>query len=269
MTANSEFDSWSAGQSYEHYMGRWSRKVAAEFLRWLSPPADADWLEIGCGTGALTKAILNSAAPSSILATDQSSDFVAHAKSSTHDSRTEFKVAKAQELPCPDSSIDIVTSALVLNFIPDKRTALEEMLRVLRPDGLLSFYVWDYPGGGMEFIDAFWKAAAEVDPAAAELDESARFPFCTKAGLGQLCTDVGLRDVDISAIETETEFPDFEAFWHPFTLGAGPAPGYCMSLPEIDRIKLKDHLATTLGTDGPIVLKARAWGVKAPKCAMT
>ncbi|MEL6960398.1 MAG: class I SAM-dependent methyltransferase [Pseudomonadota bacterium] len=265
MTENSEFDSWSAGQSYEHYMGRWSRKVAAVFLKWLSPPADADWLEIGCGTGALTNAILTSAAPSSILATDQSPEFVAHAKNSTQDSRADFKVAKAQELPRPDSSTDIVVSALVLNFIPDKRSALEEMLRVLRPGGLLSFYVWDYPGGGMGFIDAFWKAAAEVDPEAAELDESARFPFCTKEGLTQMCADVSLENVEISAIETETEFPDFEAFWHPFTLGAGPAPGYCMSLSENDRIKLKNRLAANLGTDGPVVLKARAWGVKAPK----
>ncbi len=269
MSANSEFDSWSAGQNYEHYMGRWSRKVAAEFLQWLSAPAEADWLEIGCGTGALTNAILTSAAPSSILAIDQSPDFIAHAKASTYDSRADFKVATAHELPLPDSSTDVVTSALVLNFVPDKQLALREMLRVLRPGGLLSFYVWDYPGGGMGFIDVFWKAAAEVDPGAAELDENARFPFCTKVGLGQLCADVGLENVDISAIETETVFADFDAFWHPFTLGAGPAPGYCMSLPESDRLKLKDRLAANLGTDGPVVLKARAWGVKAPKIAMT
>lgn len=268
MSTNAEFDSWSAGQSYDHYMGRWSRKVAAEFLTWLSPRSNVDWLEIGCGTGALTNAILSSASPSSILATDQSPDFIAHAKASTDNKRADFKVAKAEKLPSADRSVDIVTSALVLNFIPDRESALKEMMRVLRPDGLLSFYVWDYPGGGMGFIDAFWKAAAEVDPAAADLNESARFPFCTEAGLEQLCADVGFENSKIAAIEVETEFPNFEAFWHPFTLGAGPAPGYCMSLPEDNRVKLKTRLAANLATDGPVVLKARAWGVKVPLTAL-
>ena len=72
-----EFDAWSAGQSYKHYMGRWSRSIAAKFINWVDPPADADWLEIGCGTEALNQAILSRARPRSILSTDRSADFVA------------------------------------------------------------------------------------------------------------------------------------------------------------------------------------------------
>lgn len=265
MATQTEFDAWSVGQSYEHYMGRWSRRVAAEFLRWLDTSADRDWLEVGCGTGALTQTILSLAAPKSVLATDQSADFVTHAEAETPDDRVTFRVADAMRLPCADASVDIVTSALVLNFIPDKLAALAEMCRVLRPGGLLSFYVWDYPGGGMGFIDAFWQAAAEIDPKAAELDEGRRFPFCTRDGLAQLCDQAGITGATVAPIQTETRFPDFDAFWHPFTLGAGPAPGYCKSLPENQRIALKRHLASKLGTDGPIILPARAWAVRAPR----
>jgi SAM-dependent methyltransferase len=263
MTKGAEFDAWSAGQSYEHYMGRWSRKIAVDFLQWLEPPKNADWLEIGCGTGALTDAILTSCLPRTMTATDQSSDFVDHARKAIVDPRVSFATADALTLPARDATIDVVTSALVLNFIPDRVAALGEMRRVLRPGGLLSFYVWDYPGGGMEFIDTFWKAAASLDKAAADLDEGKRFPFCTLAGLWALCRDAGIADATIEAIEVTTEFPDFEAFWHPFTLGAGPAPGYCRSLGEDRREQLKQTLSATLGSSGPIKLPARAWAVKA------
>lgn len=263
MSSRSDFDTWSAGRSYEHYMGRWSRLVAAEFLAWLDAPPGRDWIEIGCGTGALTTAILRHCSPGWILATDASEDFVAHARAAIPDPRASFETASAQDLPAGDGSADIAASALVLNFVPDRRAALREMRRVLRPGGLLSFYVWDYPGGGVGFIDAFWKAAAFLDPKAAELDEGARFPFCTAEGLAGLCAEAGLRETGIAPIEVATVFPDFEAFWHPFTLGAGPAPGYCTSLPEDHRAALKARLAQRLGRDGPIRLAAKAWAVKA------
>ena len=259
----SEFDAWSAGQSYEHSMGRWSRKIAATFVNWVDAPAGADWLEVGCGTGALTEAVLANAAPRTILSTDSSADFVDHAASQILDDRATFKVADAAHLPCPDGSVDVVASALVLNFVPNKLGALAEMHRVLRPDGCVVFYVWDYPGGGMGFIDAFWKAAAEIDPSAADLDEAARFPFCQKDGLAELCRDAGAVEVEISAIEVDSRFPDFEAFWHPFTLGAGPAPGFLKSLSEERQQQLKDNLASRFGRGGPVVLPARAWAVKA------
>ncbi|WP_348657641.1 class I SAM-dependent methyltransferase [uncultured Sulfitobacter sp.] len=258
----SEFDAWSAGQNYEHYMGRWSSKIATMFLEWVDPPANLAWLEIGCGTGALTAAVLSQASPSSILSTDRSHDFVAHAKREIKDDRATFQVADAIALPCPDASMDVVTSGLVFNFIPDTQIALSEMRRVLRPGGMIAFYVWDYPGGGMGFIDAFWKAASEIDLNAANLDESARFPFCQPEGLKELCAEAGAK-ATVSAIEEETRFPDFDAFWHPFTLGAGPAPGYVQSLPHHRRQQLKDYLATKLGGPGAVSMHARAWAVKA------
>ncbi|MEX0404807.1 class I SAM-dependent methyltransferase [Aquibium sp. LZ166] len=263
MSSQSSFDAWNAGKSYEHYMGRWSRLVASRFLGWLDPDEDADWLEVGCGTGALTSAILRDCSPRSLLATDPSSDFVDHARARATDPRARFEVATAQDLPAKDGTIDVVTSALVLNFVPDRRAGLVEMQRVLRPGGTISFYVWDYPGGGIGFIDAFWKAAVSLDPKAAELDEAARFPFCSADGLAALCAEAGIGNAEIVPVEVVTEFPDFEAFWHPFTLGAGPAPGYCMSLQEDRREMLKSRLARTLGSDGPVRLTARAWAMKA------
>lgn len=263
MTQPAQFDAWSAGQNYEHYMGRWSRQMATEFLRWLSPPRRADWLEIGCGTGALTAALLSDCNPKSILAIEPSVDFIAYARSMVIDKRVTFQMANAGKLPAPNAVMDVVTSALVLNFIPDRLAALAEMKRVLKPGGLLSFYVWDYPGGGMGFIDEFWKAAAAIDEKAKEIDEAARFPFCTRDGLDTLCREAGLPASSIEPLEIETVFPDFDSFWRPFTLGAGPAPSYCLSLPGDRRARLKAKLAEKLGGEGPLRLIGRAWAVKA------
>lgn len=265
MADDAKHDSWSAGQSYEHYMGRWSRLAGVEFLRWLQPPQGLDWVDIGCGTGALTQSILDIANPASVVGIDPSDGFVAHAREAIADRRARFEVSGAEALPLGDGTVDAAVSALALNFVPDMPRALREMRRVLRPEGLLSFFVWDYPGGGIGFIDRFWKAAAEIDPGARDLDEAGRFPFCTPDGLAEICRQAGLDDVTVHPVEVTTTFADFEAFWHPFTLGAGPAPGYCMALPEENRAALKSLLERQLGADGgAISLLARAWAVQAP-----
>ena len=86
----------------------------------------------------------------------------------------------------------MVVAALVLNFVPDREKALTEMKRAARPGGTVAFYVWDYPGGGIEFMRAFWTAATALDPAAADLTEDKRFPFCTPDRLTHFARSAGL-----------------------------------------------------------------------------
>jgi phospholipid N-methyltransferase len=76
MRETSRHDGWQAGESYDAYMGRWSRKIAPRFLDWLEPPDGLDWLEVGCGTGALTAAILEHCRPGSLTAIEPSEGFL-------------------------------------------------------------------------------------------------------------------------------------------------------------------------------------------------
>ena len=222
-------------------------------------------MEIGCGTGALSAAILAQCNPKSLISIDPSEAFVSNARANVPDGRAQFQIGDAQALTLDTASRDVVASGLVLNFVPDRGKALAEMRRVVRSVGKVGFYVWDYPDGGMEFMHAFWKAAGALDPSALALAEDKRFPFCNPDGLIDLARRAGLSEVRYTAIEVPTVFQDFEDYWCPFTLGAGPAPGYCTRLDPVVQQRLKDKLRDSLPSadDGSIELKARAWAIKA------
>lgn len=265
MSQTTRQDAWKDGGSYDRYMGRWSRKIAPLFLDWLAAPQGLDWLDVGCGTGAMSAAILARCNPESLVGIDPSEGFVAMAQANVSDPRAAFRVGDAQALDLPPDSRDMVVSALALNFVPDRAKALAEMKRVARPGGSIGFYVWDYPGGGIEFMRAFWNAATALDPSAADHTLDKRFPFCTREKLVDLMRSAGLTKIESRAVEVPTVFTDFEDYWQPFTLGAGPAPGYCIQLDPEARERLKEKLQRDLprGNDGTIPLKARAWALKA------
>lgn len=264
MSNTSRHDAWQAGDSYDRYMGRWSRLVAPRFLDWLGAPAAKDWLDVGCGTGALTAAIVAHCAPRSVVSIDPSAGFLDKARGTVGAHLAEFHLGDAQALPVTDHSKDVVVSGLVLNFVPDRPKALSEMQRVARQGATVGFYVWDYPGGGVEFMRAFWTAAVALDAAALDLKEDRRFPFCTLDGLQQLATAAGLLSVAATTIEVPTLFNDFDDFWLPFTLGAGPAPGYCAGLQPEARERLRLRLSDELPRqpDGTIAMQVRAFAVR-------
>ncbi len=251
---------WEAGDLYEPYVGRWSRLVAVQFLDWLSIPPDRDWLDVGCGTGAMTQTILDRAEPRSVRGVEPS-PFIERAQRVIDDPRASFHQAGAESLPLDDDSIDVAVSGLVLNFVPDQRRALDEMKRVARAGGTIAAYVWDY-AGKMELMRYFWDAATHLDPDAASLDEGPRFPLCRPEALAQLFAD--LREVQTRAIDVATCFRDFDDYWAPFLGGQGPAPGYAMSLTEQARNRLRDEIRSRLpvAPDGTISLIARAWAVR-------
>lgn len=251
------------GDAYELFMGRWSRPVADRFLDWLHAPAGADWVDMGSGTGALSAAILEQAAPRSVLAIDQSETFVDYARHRFDDTRLRVEQGDALSLPTGNGSVDVVVSGLFLNFLPAMAQGVEEMRRVLRPGGLIGFYVWDYPGGGMGMLDRFWESAASLDPDAAKLSERARFPDCSHEGLSWMCRQAGLPNAGITAIETDTEHEDFEDYWRPFTLADSTAHRYLEGLDADRRAALRLDLAHRLDHGGPIRLPARAWAVQA------
>lgn len=254
---------WAVGGAYEAYVGRWSRLVAEAFLQWLDVPAGRQWLDVGCGTGALTATVLAAAAPAGVVGVDPAPGFLAYAQAGVTDPRAAFHTGDAQALPLPDDRFDAVVSGLALNFVPDPSRAAAEIVRVAVPGATAAAYVWDY-AAGMAMMRYFWDAASALDPGAAELDESSRFPLCQQEPLRRLWVDAGLREVTVQPIEVPTVFADFDDFWTPFLGGQGPAPGYVGTLSADGRDALRDLLRDRLPTTakGAVVLTARAWAVR-------
>src|SRR5512144_1264185 len=151
-------DTWAAGDLYEPYVGRWSRLVAREFLHWLALPHGLDWLDVGCGTGALSKTILSHASPARVHGIDPSPAFVGYAKAHIVDPRASFNTGDAESLPVEIATCDAAVAGLVLNFVPSPAKAVGEMKRAVRRDGVVAAYVWDY-AGRMELMRFFWDAA--------------------------------------------------------------------------------------------------------------
>ena len=145
MTSESK-DTWAAGNLYEPYVGRWSRLVAKDFLKWLELPTHLDWLDVGCGTGALTEIILQQMQPLSVKGVDPSAAFIDYAKAHIGDTRATFEVGDAQLLQADSALVDAAVSGLVLNFVPEPALAVRKMARAVRPGGVVAAYVWDYAG---------------------------------------------------------------------------------------------------------------------------
>ena len=256
-------DSWSSGTPYDKFMGRWSVLIAEKFLDWLSVSPGSSWLDLGCGTGSLTKLILQTRAPKEVFAIDSSSEFISHAQQTITNPIVNFQVGLAQALELESKSVDTVVSGIMLNFVPDPETAIAEMIRVTKPEGRIGIFLWDY-ADGMEMLRYFWDAAIELDNSANEFDEGIRFPLCQEGQLESLVRDVGMEHVEATSIEVKTVFQNFDDYWKPFLGNVGPAPSYTMSLNQTDRQKLEDKLREALPIDnnGSISLTARAWAVK-------
>jgi SAM-dependent methyltransferase len=218
---------------------------------------------VGSGTGSLAAAIAAVAPSSRIVGVDPTASYVAFAQARHPEGRVRFEVGDAQRLGLPDGSFDRTLSLLVLNFIPDRSKAVDEMIRVTRRGGIVASAVWDY-GQGMEMLRVFWDEAVAIDPAADARDER-RMPLSRQGELLRLWREHRLRDVSEEPLTIETRFSSFDDYWSPFLEGQGPAGAHVAALGASEREQLRLRLRKRLlgdGPDRPIVLQARAWAVR-------
>ena len=248
---------------YDAFMGRWSRNLAPQFVAWLSVAPHRRWLDVGCGTGALTAAIQYGAAPCEVWGVDPSAEYVKYAEAALPKAHCQFLVGDAQALPDRLEGFDATVSGLALNLIPDYTRALAEMIRVTRPGGIVAVYVWDF-ANGMLLLRLLWDAATQLDAAARTFDQGNLYPICKPDPLRELFIGAGLSAVETQALEIPMVFRDFDDYWRPLAAGLGYAPGYVASLPPAQRQQLRERLRTMLPTrdDGSISLTARAWAVR-------
>jgi SAM-dependent methyltransferase len=249
------------GFVYERFMGRWSRAVGTIFLEWVAPSAGARWLDVGCGTGIFTQLILDKYAPTVLIGVDSSAVQIDYARKKPESRRAEFHVADAQKLPFAHDAFDVVTSALVINFIPDRHCALNEMRRVCRKGGTVATYVWDFAATH----SPTWPLAFGLRQIGIEPPQVPGADDSSIEALSSSFARAGLEEIAARSIEVTVAFVNFDEFWRsqvsPFTSN-GKVIG---ALPDAARTKLFEAVRSALpvGSDGVIAYLARANAVKA------
>jgi SAM-dependent methyltransferase len=248
-----------AADAYDRHIGRYGPALAAALIAAAGLRPGKTALDVGCGTGALTAALVELLGADSVAAVDPSEPFARACAARAPGVQVE--VAAAEALPFGDATFDAALSQLVVNFMSDAPAGAAEMRRVTRSGGIVASAVWDY-ADGMSLLRRFWDAAVMLDPAAESLDEGVSMPYCRPDELGELWRGAGLQDVETSELVVEAGYSDFDDLWQPLESGVGPSGAYAVALPAERRTRLREELRRRLDAgEQPFRLTARAWCV--------
>jgi SAM-dependent methyltransferase len=251
--------------AYDRLMGQWSRAIGERFLDWLAPPADLRWLDVGCGAGAFTELVQRSTSPNAIVGVDPAPAQIEYARRQSPDA--EFRVADAMALPFADGEFDIVASALVINFIPDRAKALAEMHRVLRPGGTVSAYVWHRSPTANDA--PFAPIERGLESIGANVLRPPVRPESTPEGATAALHSAGFSNVAVTLLEASRTFRDFDDYWDTHCLPIAPPGQSIAALTDEGRAKLQEAMRAILpaAADGSVNYSSRALAFKAVKPA--
>ena len=247
------------GAAYERGMGIWSQLAGRAFLNWLAPSLGLRWIDVGCGNGAFTELLVEQCAPSEVRGIDPSEAQLVFARARKGASGVEFRHGDAMALPFDKARFDAAVMALVIFFVPQPAKGVAEMVRVVRPGGMIATYAWDMLGGGFPYdpIQAEIRALGITPP----LPPSAN--VSRMEVLRDLWTSVGLQAVDTREITVQRTFADFDDFWRSSTMTGSLAPTLAaMPVGDVERVKSRLRARLPADAAGRITYSARANAVK-------
>jgi SAM-dependent methyltransferase len=235
-------------------MGRYSRPLGAVFVEACGVVRGQSVLDVGCGPGALTGALVDVVGSGAVRAFDPSPQFVADC--SARHPGVDVRLGRAEAIPFDDGVFDVALAQLVLHFVTDPPQAARELRRVVRPGGIVAACVWDF-AGGMQMLRTFWDAALAARPDAP--DEARTMRFGRHGEIAELFDGAGFENILEATLEVRSRYASFDELWSGFLAGVGPAGAFCVSMSSDERLAVRDGLFARLGSpDEPFELTATA-----------
>jgi ubiquinone/menaquinone biosynthesis C-methylase UbiE len=251
----------SPAEAYDRHSGRYGSELSAAFLDFVGITDGTRALDVGCGPGALTKALARRVGAGKVAGVEPSEDYAEACRQRVPGA--DVRVGAGEDLPFEDGAFDAVLSQLVVQAFEDAPRAAREMVRVATPGGTVAACVWDFQDGMPLFV-SYWAAARAVDSEGARrAGADTTNAWCTREGLDRLWREAGGEEVETGELSASTEYdgPD-DAFWS-FEAGVGVSGEYYRSLNEDLQSALREEFHRQLGSpDGPFRITARAWAVR-------
>ena len=250
------------GDTYERYMGIWSRKVGKHFINWLGPKNGNSFADIGCGNAVFSVQLDELCSPKRIAGIDPSEAQINYAKKLKFNTSTDFIVGDAMSLPYDDNSFDVALMALVLFFVPKPATGVREMTRITKAGGVIAAYAWDVLGGGlpMEPLHSILRERGIEYPLPPSKEVSQLHV------MQQLWEDAGLEAIETTTFQVQRTFANFDDYWSVNSVGPSVA-GVLKNLTPSTLEEIKRDLGKVLKRDDTnrIVSVASANAVKGAK----
>src|SRR6266568_154787 len=220
----------AAVEHYDRFMGRYATGLAPKFADAAGVRAGMRVLDVGCGPGALAVELAGRVGEDNVAAIDPAPQFAAVCQARIPGA--DVREGVAESLPWDDGTFDAAMCSLVVAWMSDADQGIGEMARVTKP------------GGGLQMLSHFWRAAREIDPSVP--DEQPRAGV-REGDLVERFGRAGLQGVTGGTLETSVDYADFDDYWEPFTGAAGPATrAFYASLDDAGKATLRDTVRASL-----------------------
>jgi len=226
--------------AYEHFMGRWSARLADPFLEFAGVEPGSRVLDVGCGTGTISLALAERGATA--VGVDASEPYLDGARRLRSHPRVTYEHGDACDLQYASDSFDACVSALVIDVIPDVDLVAAEMRRVTRPGGVVSCCTFDF-WGGFAVLDLVLDSGAVLDEGIRTLRAQIKGrPIARANGQANLWRQVGLVDVVEVPMVLSFDYADFDDYWSSFSTGPTRIAQHLSDVPHDLRSEIEQHV---------------------------